>query len=412
MACPAAVLACAGLQMEGGTMKIIDTPDGRFPGAQDARPPVQTLPIRFTGSGSEYFRIWIVNLLLILVTFTLYWPFARARRIAYFQNNTLVGDDPLGFHANPWKMFRGYLLVAGLGLAYAIASETAPEVAGVIMLVFALLWPALWRASLQFRLRNTSWRGVRLAFEGDLKGAYLAYAPLLLPVLALVAVGLSASAMVPAEEATREDRRFFAFLFFGAMLLFALVLPWCFVRLKQYQHGGYRFAGERTELRAGWREFYGLGLRAGGVLLLVVLVLGGLAVGVAMAARGMASGVVAVFGIVALGYIAVPLILVPFVTARLQNLVWANTRSRNTRFRSELRFGTLARVNALNWVLIIVTLGLYWPFAQVRLTRVRLEAMALQVKGSVNDWLANAQQRDVGPLGDAAGDFFGIDLGL
>lgn len=393
-------------------MKIIDTPDGRFPGAQDARPPVQTLPIRFTGSGSEYFRIWIVNLLLILVTFTLYWPFARARRIAYFQNNTLVGDDPLGFHANPWKMFRGYLLVAGLGLAYAIASETAPEVAGVIMLVFALLWPALWRASLQFRLRNTSWRGVRLAFEGDLKGAYLAYAPLLLPVLALVAVGLSASAMVSAEEATREDRQFFAFLFFGAMLLFALVLPWCFVRLKQYQHGGYRFAGERTELRAGWREFYGLGLRAGGVLLLVVLVLGGLAVGVAMAARGMASGVVAVFGIVALGYIAVPLILVPFVTARLQNLVWANTRSRNTRFRSELRFGTLARVNALNWVLIIVTLGLYWPFAQVRLTRVRLEAMALQVKGSVNDWLANAQQRDVGPLGDAAGDFFGIDLGL
>ncbi|AOS79903.1 MULTISPECIES: YjgN family protein [Hydrogenophaga] len=393
-------------------MKIIDTPDGRFPGAQDARPPVQTLPIRFTGSGSEYFRIWIVNLLLILVTFTLYWPFARARRIAYFQNNTLVGDDPLGFHANPWKMFRGYLLVAGLGLAYAIASETAPEVAGVIMLVFALLWPALWRASLQFRLRNTSWRGVRLAFEGDLKGAYLAYAPLLLPVLALVAVGLSASAMVPAEEATREDRQFFAFLYFGALLLFALVLPWSFVRLKQYQHGGYRFAGERTELRAGWREFYGLGLRAGGVLLLVVLVLGGLAVGVAMAARGMASGVVAVFGIVALGYIAVPLILVPFVTARLQNLVWANTRSRNTRFRSELRFGTLARVNALNWALIIVTLGLYWPFAQVRLTRVRLEAMALQVKGSVNDWLANAQQRDVGPLGDAAGDFFGIDLGL
>ena len=69
--------------------------------------PLQTLSIRFTGSGSEYFRIWIVNLLLILVTFTLYWPFARARRIAYFQNNTVVGQDPLGFHANPWKMFRG-----------------------------------------------------------------------------------------------------------------------------------------------------------------------------------------------------------------------------------------------------------------------------------------------------------------
>ncbi|HSX92750.1 MAG TPA: YjgN family protein [Hydrogenophaga sp.] len=393
-------------------MKIIDTPDGRFPAAQDARPPVQTLSIRFTGSGSEYFRIWIVNLLLILVTFTLYWPFARARRIAYFQNNTLVGDDPLGFHANPWKMFRGYLLVAGLGLAYAIASEAAPLVGGVILLAFALLWPALWRASLQFRLRNTSWRGVRLAFEGDLKGAYLAYAPMVLPVLAFVAVGLVAAPGAPGEDVAPADRPLVGLLAIAAMLLFALALPWCFARLKQYQHGGYRFAGERTELRAGLREFFGLGLRSGGVLLLLMVVFGALAAGAVSMSRGVASGMVAVFGIAALAYIAVPLVLVPFVTARLQNLVWANTRSRNTRFRSELRFGALARVNLVNWLLIIVTLGLYWPFAQVRLARARLEAVSLQVKGSVNEWLSHAQARDVGALGDAAGDFFGIDMGL
>ena len=62
--------------------------------------------------------------------------------------------------------------------------------------------------------------------------------------------------------------------------------------------------------------------------------------------------------------------------------------------------------------LIVVTLGLYWPFAQVRLARARLEAVSLQVKGSVNEWLSHAQARDAGALGDAAGDFFGIDMGL
>jgi len=397
-------------------MKIIDTPDGRFPGAQDARPQVQTLPIRFTGSGSEYFRIWIVNLLLILVTFTLYWPFARARRIAYFQNNTLVGDDPLGFHANPWKMFRGYLVVAGLGLAYAIASETAPLVGGVILLVFALLWPALWRASLQFRLRNSSWRGVRLGFEGDMKGAYLAFAPLLLPVLGFVALGVLGPALAPGEGASPEERKRLGLMFAGmtalVMLLFAAVMPWCLARIKQYQHGGYRFAGERTELRTGTRAFYGLSFRTGGVMLLVLLIVGAVAgLGIALAGRS-AAGVLAFTGAVALGYLLIPVLVVPYFTATLQNLVWANTRSRNARFRSELGFGALARVTLVNWLLIAVTLGLYWPFAQVRLTRVRLEAMALQVKGSVNDWLANAQQRDVGPLGDAAGDFFGIDMGL
>ena len=45
------------------------------------------LRIEFTGSGSEYFRIWIVNLLLILVTLGLYLPFAKARRLRYFYGN-------------------------------------------------------------------------------------------------------------------------------------------------------------------------------------------------------------------------------------------------------------------------------------------------------------------------------------
>ena len=396
-------------------MKNIDHP-GAALGAQDARPQVQTLPIRFTGSGSEYFRIWIVNLLLILVTFTLYWPFARARRIAYFQNNTLVGDDPLGFHANPWKMFRGYLVVAGFGLAYGITSEVAPLVGGAIFLAFALLWPALWRASLQFRLRNSSWRGVRLGFEGDMKGAYLAFAPLLLPLLGFLALGVVGPGLAPDEGASPEERKRLGLMFGGltalVMLLLAVVMPWCLARIKQYQHGGYRFAGERTELRASTSRFYGLSFRTGGVMLLVLLIVGAVAgLGIALAGRS-AAGILAFTGAVALGYLLIPVLVVPYYTATLQNLVWANTRSRNARFRSELGFGTLARVTLVNWLLIAVTLGLYWPFAQVRLARVRLEAMALQVKGSVNDWLANAQQRDVGPLGDAAGDFFGIDMGL
>jgi uncharacterized membrane protein YjgN (DUF898 family) len=66
----------------------------------------------------------------------------------------------------------------------------------------------------------------------------------------------------------------------------------------------------------------------------------------------------------------------------------------------------------VNWLLIILTLGLYWPFAKVRATRVKLEAVSLKVRGSVDDWVAQAQPRGKGVLGDAAGDFFGIDMGL
>ena len=63
----------------------------------------------FSGSGSEYFRIWIVNLLLTLVTLGLYYPWAKVRKLRYFLGNTLVDGQPLDFHGSPMKMLRGYL---------------------------------------------------------------------------------------------------------------------------------------------------------------------------------------------------------------------------------------------------------------------------------------------------------------
>ncbi|WP_382156540.1 YjgN family protein [Hydrogenophaga sp. ANAO-22] len=380
----------------------------------------QALDIRFTGSGSEYFRIWIVNLLLTLVTLTLYAPFARARRIAYFQNNTLVGGDPLGFHADPWKMFRGYLLVLLLGVGYWAVSNFLPHLAWIALLVFMVLWPALWRASLQFRLRNTSWRGVRLSFAGDLKGAYLSMLPFFLPALAFV---LFLPAVTEGEEMAPEVARRSGIVIGSVVLLFTALVPWLMARIKRYQHGGYVFAQQRTQLDTGTGRFYGLFLKTGGVSLLVGLVGAALvALVLFVLARGMfgdlAAGqrraLVALVVPVALGviYLLIPLVSAPYFGARFQDLLWNGTRSEKVRFGSALRFRSLFRVTLVNWLLIVVTLGLYWPFAKVRTARLKLEAMSLAVDGPVDDWLASAQQAGKGVLGDAAGDFFGMDMGL
>ncbi|HEX5738162.1 MAG TPA: DUF898 family protein, partial [Hydrogenophaga sp.] len=228
----------------------------------------RSLDVRFTGSGSEYFRIWIVNLLLTLVTLTLYWPFARARRMAYFQNNTLVGGDPLGFHADPWKMFRGYMVMLVLGIGYWAVTNFAPSLSWLPFLVLMALWPALWRASLQFRLRNTSWRGVRFAFEGDLKSAYLAMLPIFLPGLAVVLLipPMDADAQLDPGEAQ------YVGMVFGIVTLATIVLlPWLLTRVKRYQHGGYAFAQERTALNVGAGSFYLLFLKLIGLTVVVVL---------------------------------------------------------------------------------------------------------------------------------------------
>lgn len=47
----------------------------------------------FTGTGSEYFRIWIVNLLLSIVTLGIYSAWAKVRRMKYFYRNTRLNDS-------------------------------------------------------------------------------------------------------------------------------------------------------------------------------------------------------------------------------------------------------------------------------------------------------------------------------
>jgi uncharacterized membrane protein YjgN (DUF898 family) len=111
-------------------------------------------------------------------------------------------------------------------------------------------------------------------------------------------------------------------------------------------------------------------------------------------------------------YILVPLIVGAYIGSRMQNLLWSTTRSQHLRLHSDLRMGPLLRLTGVNWLLMVITLGLYWPFAKVRMARLKLEAMSVDIEGSVDHWTAQASSDNPGALGDAADDFLGIDMGL
>ena len=140
--------------------------------------PSQPLGLTFSASGSEYFRIWVVNLLLIVVTLGFYMPFAKARRLQYFYSNTVLGGQAFSFHGDPWRMLRGYVLMLVLFGGYALSGHFSPWAALFFFLLLAALWPALWRSSMRFRLHNTSWRGLRFGFAGTVADAYRAMLPL------------------------------------------------------------------------------------------------------------------------------------------------------------------------------------------------------------------------------------------
>ena len=130
-------------------------------------------PMRFEGSGKEYFRVWSVNVLLCIVTLSLYTPWARWRTAHYFYGHTFIAGSPLEFTGQKRRMVKGFLAFAALYFAYELASYTEQDTAvNLFMLCGALLTPFMWRSAIRFRVNNTRWRGLRLQFTATLGEVY------------------------------------------------------------------------------------------------------------------------------------------------------------------------------------------------------------------------------------------------
>lgn len=377
-----------------------------------------TMPVSFTGSGSEYFRIWIVNLLLTIVTLGLYLPWAKVRRLRYFYGNTHIGEHALDFHGNPRRMLRGLLLLGALALLYTVAGKVSPTAGLVALVIVALVWPALFRAGQRFRLANTSWRGLRFRFAGSLGGAYRAMLPLFLPGGLFVA-------LTPylVDESGKPVPGMGSKL--GLLpLVAALLLPLCWWLLKKYQHDGYAFANNQSSLRTTAGAFYLVFLKALGVTLLVGVcggIVGAIAGGGAVwglfgrhtrNAGATAGTLMAIAFFILFVYLAMIAVVRPYMTARLQDVVWNKTRSADIGFVSALRFRPLLWLTVKNWFLIVITIGLYVPFASIAMARLRLQAITVHSRIDPAEFSSRSTERVDDAAGDAAGDLFGVDIGL
>ncbi len=381
---------------------------------------ISSHPIEFSASGSEYFRIWIVNLLLIVVTLGLYLPWARVRKLKYFYGNTRVDGDALDFHGDPKKMLRGMLLVGVFFALYSQSWSIAPlaGIIGVVALLF--LAPLLFRAAMKFRLANTSWRGMRFRFvDPGTKALYWCILPPLL-MFSLPGAFIQLSASTPeAQAAAMAKAGVIVGLFY--LVLLAL-LPYFFWRLKRLQHQHYAWGPLQTQYPSPMKDTYkifGMSFLVFVGAILAALVVGGIAglgfflLSLLSIFRGMGVFTTVVgIGLMYLMIIAVYITPWSYFTARMQNLVWSRTGNYHMRFKSDLLARPYTLLQIKNYLCIVFTLGLYWPFAVVASKRMRLEAVAVRTRIGLDDVVNTARQQHNDASGDIAADFFGLDIGL
>jgi len=394
---------------------------GTPPAAREAVAPARPRRylLSFTGSAGEYFRIWIVNIVLTILTLGIYGAWAKVRTRRYFYANTKLDGLPFDYLAKPSAILKGYLIVGGALLLMNITNNLSFFIGSVVSAVGWSLVPFLLYKAHRFKAKNSAYRNIRFHFTGNIMEAYKAYA--FIP--GFVVVGLVITLLAPVGAATGPDEIpavsfLFPVLMFLFMLLFLAALPYFFYLQKRYFHGNMSFGKTASAFDGRAKTYYGIYAIAF-AMGVGVMFIGGIFIAIsggfaALLARG--GGEVSTIGIFGMmlfifALIGIPMLLIQqYIYAAIFNYSWGSSQLGPISFDADLKAKDLAWIRFSNVAAIVLSLGFLAPWAKVRRARYMLPRTEVTLPADMDAFEADIIYKE-GAVGDTAADFFDWDIG-
>lgn len=343
--------------------------------------PVRPVPERaghafeFSGTTADFFPIWIVNTLLILATLGVYAAWAKVRRKRYFYGHTRLLGCSFDYTAKPGALFIGNAIVVALLLASGVIGRVYPLIGILSLVVGGLALPWLVMRALRFNTRNTVHRGIAFRFVGSYGQAcepYLGW-PILVP------------------------------------LTLGLVYPYQVLARVRYAINHLRFGNQPFHFSGSANAIYGIYVKAWLICLgLLVLSIAPTMLLVKLAPAEVAPWLTY---IVSAGLLLIFTVTRTLIAAELFNFRWNHTELNGRRFAANLSFETLMKIYFSNAAAILCTLGLAIPWAMIRTTRYRLSCVQFLPATPLESVQADTDSGR-GALGDAATEYFGVEVGL
>jgi uncharacterized membrane protein YjgN (DUF898 family) len=345
----------------------------------------KTRRLRFTASGWEYFRLWIVNVALTLLTLGIYSAWAKVRARRYLYGNVWLGNAAFDYTANPVAILRGRILVATVLVLLWVAQLFSIVYYYAALLALMPLVPWVVVRARSFQMRNSRHRGIALDFRGKYWDAAVWYP--LSWAASIATLGL-------ARPFTVRQRDSFL------------------VTESRFGGTSFHFVG-----RVG--PYYKMYLVT--VAVLGVLYVGGLfalfsVLAASVAAASSDPGAAeppmrALFvGSLAVGA-AATLFVLAYLRTRLLSYRWSNTRLGNNEFWLELSFPTMLWLYTSNMAAIIATFGLFIPLARIRVLRYIVSQFTVFQKDGAETFEAG-ETYQVGATGAEAAGEFGLEIGI
>ncbi len=339
--------------------------------AANVAAPVKRHPVEFTAEPGEYFRIWIVNLALTIVTLGIYSAWAKVRKRRYFYGHTRIDGESFEYRANPLAILKGRLIAVAVIAVFYGVGYFAPLYQLLLWIPLAILAPWLLVRSFAFNAYNTAYRNVRFRFEGTYRAC-----------LKIVLVH-------------------------GWLVFTGLLYPYLKHRLIRFVAENHRYGTTPFEIAdfkkpfiSAYANAFGLGILLMGAVFTAAMWAG---------AAGTKSSVTSI-GTRVLFYAGMFLLFV-YIRARTTNAIWNAVRIGPLSLESSLRARDLIWLYLSNLLAIAFTLGLAAPWAEVRAMRYRASKTTAIASGPL-DGFAEGQAQQVSAAGEEVADLFDIDLAL
>lgn len=380
------------------------------------KPAHRRVAMQFTGSASEYFRIWIVNVALTILTLGIYAAWAKVRTRRYFYANTVLDGRPFDYAARPGTILKGHLVVAGALVLMNVANKLSPLLGGLVSAAAWCAVPFLLYKAHRFKAQNSRYRNIRFRFLGTLAEAYKAYA--LIPIAVVLVLVLGLPALLgghEGSEASLQSTGVAAGVAGLGMLLLGIGFPWFLYLQRKFFHGNLAYGRRSSIFTGGVKRFYGIYTKASLMLFGITLV-AGVGVGLSGAANAIAggkAGSTALLGIGALSYAlgGVSFLLVQqYIYASTFNYSWNHTRLGPITFDVNLRARDLAWIQFTNVLAILFSLGLLTPWAKIRRAGYILPLTTALLPDDMESFQTTVDSPE-GAVGDTAADFFDWDIG-
>lgn len=394
--------------------------------------------LEFKGSGSEYFKIWIVNLFLSILTLGIYSAWAKVRRKRYLYGNTSIKGASFEYHASPITILKGRLIAVALLIVYSVLSELFPLVGFfLLILLFAFIPWIVWR-SLRFNARMTSLRNVHFSFKGRLGKSYLFYLviPFIFPLLISSLFSFGYSVLVyeyPIENFYNYFSDLINFpdyypteiliLTVGSVSMYLLMIPYVQKIKMSYYMNNSCFGQGKFSSNISASKFYLIDILTFLVtaavflfpIMIFLLIYGFNAFfGYGSEFLDNVNSIVPVFFIfVAYVFMLSSVFLsTAFFTAKLRNYVYSNTQlNDNISVNSNLNTWNLFWLYLSNFFLMIFTVGLAYPLTIIRKTKYMAETVSVKNVEAFSQFVSQQEQQQ-SALGEEIGEAFDVGSGI